>query len=165
MIYVGIDPSTTGAHYAMIDVDGQRSRVYAGKGELKDVKAIHGFVAILKPDTVVAIERPAGLHIHDEGIAAARARAEDLMATSWMGAQVAGMARYRGLRVVEVSPERARSTIVGSAHPHNSQIKVAVEALVHLWPKVSNEHVRDAAVVALAASQLGRMPSVMEEFQ
>ena len=153
--YVGFDPSTEGTAYAFIWThDGRRN--FHECGALMSDDSIKTYIARLTPDVVVCIERPAAaLHIHDEGRAAARAKASHLIMTARVAGFIAGVALYRGLQVIELAPERWRSIVVGSPHPQDSDVKRAVRVLVPTWPEKSNSHVRDAAGVALGASLLG----------
>jgi Holliday junction resolvasome RuvABC endonuclease subunit len=162
VIVVGFDPSTEGTAWAMLDIQ-PKSRKYLDCGRARDDEAIvdffDRFVGYGFPTILVAVETPGhALHIHHEGIPAARARASCLIATARVAGFISGRASARGLLVYEVTPERWRSLVIGLPSPQDVAIKAAITRLVVEWPAKSNSHVRDAAGVALGAELLHRAP-------
>lgn len=119
---------------------------------------------------LVAVERPpAQLNIHarpgfnpaeqiknlQQALYTARAKASALIDTAYMAGAISACARAAACRVVEMRPETWRAAI-GAARKtkgtdQDALVKAAVRSLITGWPKRSNDHVRDAAGVGLAA--------------
>lgn len=95
------------------------------------------------------------LKAHQETLWQARAKAGSLIGTSYVAGAIAWMARGLGARVVELTPDQWRGALETSRKTkgtdQNALVKEAIQTLITGWPKVSNEHVRDAAGCGLAA--------------
>lgn len=160
MIHVlGFDPSTElRSSWAHLTVDGETRRLLAGgtyatHGPDDIERLLQGFVATtcgaanaaVAPTAIVAVEVPnpwAGVD---------RKRTKALMDCATTAGWVHGLARGIGLRVVVLAPEAWRQQIVGSRRCDDLTIQRALGALVP-GASGSNNHVRDAAGVALAAA-------------
>ena len=160
MIIMGIDPSTDGASYAVLDMRNG-ARKFRSCGEVQDLNTLLN----VDPDVDhVAIERPSGVHLHlapsapyDEAqkvIMRARSMGLALMRASYVAGYVRAMFHGFSVRVVEVSPDQWRTALGVSRRTEgtDARVKSAIESLITNWPKRSNTHVRDAAGVALAAA-------------
>jgi Holliday junction resolvasome RuvABC endonuclease subunit len=100
---------------------------------------------------LIAIERPEGYAFKRDG-KGANAVVAGLVGSSYVAGGIAWLARAEGFRVVELTANAARRTVLGKPSATDKHIKSMVPCLVYGWPKVSNPHQRDAAIVALAAS-------------
>lgn len=151
-LVIGWDPSTEGAAWACLRVERGR-RVFVACGECADEAAIQDELRTWQAEKpIVGVEVPQGIHTNKNDAKAARARGMQLMKTRGVAATVATSARMLGLDVLELSPERCRSQVGLKRSPPDAAVKSVLRALVPNWPEVSNNHVRDAGVCALATA-------------
>lgn len=155
---LGLDPSTTGAHAVVLDVDEGALVTVAGGFSFVDafdtVDSALGLLAY-RFDLVV-IERPAGFVY-------AAARAAALIDTAYQAGRFACMAQKMvpADAVVELPAQAWRAALLGRPRVRgqfagtagDAAVKNAVLALVKDWPKTSNAHARDAAGVAIVGAR------------
>ena len=157
-LVLGFDPSTRGAAWALLSVSRpHRQLVRLGvaaddTGIRQAILEAHVHATLRSAPLRIAVECPGGLHIHGEGIAAARARATALMATSRVAGYIVATSHGFGLTVTELTPEQWRRGVVGKAQASDAAVKRAVLGLVEGWPGRSSSHVRDAAGAALGVA-------------
>ena len=158
--FLGFDPSTKGAAWALLRIGDWQHRelvrfgIAADDNEIARVILAAVFTAReAQAPLTIGVEIPSGLHTRD--IKAARARAVALMATTRVAGYVVGAAQGMGLSVTEVKPEVWRRAIVNKAQASDAQVKLAIQTFVRRWPARSNNHVRDAAGVALFVALAG----------
>jgi Holliday junction resolvasome RuvABC endonuclease subunit len=101
-----------------------------------------------EPIDLVAVERVEHVHGSDR---MGSSYAEGLTRAAWIGGEIAGAARARGLKVVTVDAPTWRSALVGSRRASDAEVKRMVLTRIPGWPSSSNAHERDAAGVALWA--------------
>ena len=159
---LGFDPSTKGAAWALLRIE-PRLREHIAAGWCKSEEDI---LTLLRaqaaehpdPDLIVAIETPTTLHVHslrgDMGKTIGRARA--LMGTSATATFIRAHAQAMNLTVAALTPREARTQVGLRETSSDRAVADCLRVLVRNWPKRSNEHVRDAAVVALAAALRAR---------
>lgn len=160
MICLGVDPSTSGCAYAMLDVTGGDRRFLAC-GELEDIAALDEVVFRHRPE-LLAVECPLGLNVHPRPFASADELQKAIMMLRSMGAAlmrasrvvgyVSCLARQRGVPCLELAPAKWRGIIGANGKEQDAAVKEAIQMLIAGWPKRSNCHVRDAAGTALAAA-------------
>ncbi|HEY1956716.1 MAG TPA: hypothetical protein VGH28_13945 [Polyangiaceae bacterium] len=180
IVVFGFDPSTERtAAWARLTcgrVSGEREYEDKGENTLDEIRAMLKVAVAAANDgavdgVVVGIERPPpqlNVHVmpgrikvkgiveaHKEALWAARAKAGSLIDASYVAGALAWMARELGARVVELTPDAWRAALnvrrTTKGTDQGAMIKDAIVAMISGWPKVSNEHVRDGAGVALAA--------------
>ncbi len=156
---LGIDPGTRLTGYGVIDVPSQRvnkpdlidggvirldgnaellDRLEVLDRELRDVLAEH------RPD-VMAVEKVFGHgQFPQAGIVMAHARGIILLA-----------ARHAGVRVVELTPNKVKRSLVGFGHATKEQMQRAIQAQWDLPEPPSPPDVADALAVALCCGRTG----------
>jgi hypothetical protein len=148
-----------------LTLDELDARLVKYAGDQQDARA-RGLTTF---DCIVAVERPSGIHIHPPkpGPAAmmlrdyatklmmARSSGTALMNASYVAGGIVRLGKHLGLRVVELAPQQWRTAIGASRSTkgtdQDAMVRDAIQTLIAGWPKRSNNHVRDAAGVALAA--------------
>lgn len=101
---------------------------------------------------LVGIESPEGIAFAPKGGGVVPALLKTARATGGFSA----LARLNGATVFEATANRCRQRVVGKANASDAVVKKWVMANVLGWPKRSNSHMRDAAVVAIYASLVSR---------
>lgn len=157
MFILAFDPGSRFSGYAHVWCDGARVR-YQSAGQ---IEAEYGALARVlyatsavpgAARTLVAVERPTGF-VHDP------VRGAHLMATSNVAGGTAWASRALGFEVIEVAPATVRKAVLGKRAGGRHEkgevdrlIKEALPGLVLGLPKRTNEHVRDALALAVAAN-------------
>ena len=165
MNVLGIDPGTRSMGWSLL-LSAPRQRgykpcaEYLAKGTIAATEqAVEDLVRALerlserKVDRLV-LEEVSGTLFPHKGTKHGLAAAGNLFATAKVGARVEAHMRAKGLAVATMPARRSRSLVGGKANASDATIKRAVLFLVKGWPKLSNVHERDAAVVALASIYL-----------
>lgn len=161
---LAIDPGSKECAWALVRSKGPRVRYvaagrFANEVELflevaDDCRRVHG----LEPD-VLGLERPAGF-VHDPF------RGPTVLATAYVAGGIAWLASSRGTRVIELTAEQGRKLVLGKARGRFAQkrgdldrlVKEALPNFVSALPVRTNEHVRDALLVAIATNWLRLQP-------
>ncbi len=149
-IVLGVDPGSSdprkvGRHgWALLLCRPGRRPVFRGCGRDKveplDLLRQHGYLDLL------AVEVPQVVH----RIEAVRG----VLDTRGSAGTFAGAASGIGLPLVEMSPGDWRYRVCKARSPSDAMVKEAILAMIEGWPQISNNHERDAAGVALAASMV-----------
>ena len=148
MRVLGIDPSTTGGYYALLEckpggtatllekgfVGGSRDELHASIKEL---------FTQLKPE-LVAIETPEGTPVTNNGMA--------LLNTAALAGYFEAVALGMDLKAFTVGAMLWRREMCSKSSPTNAEIHYYYRLLVQDSPK-TNEHIRDAAMTGLHAIQ------------
>lgn len=157
-LIAAFDPGSSQTGWALVSGGQARVRfVQAGRIESSDAV----FVELLRDlaerngeqASLVAVEQAAGF-IYD------KQRSAQVIATAAVGGGLSWTARVLGYPVVAVPATTVRTVIVGKAKLGFRQragdmdraIKAALPAFVEGMPARSNEHVRDALALAVAAN-------------
>lgn len=157
MIVLGVDPGSREFGWALLDVRGGaglplRATFLATGNAASDyltaLQLLAGGALPARPE-VVAIEKISGWAFAPKGAGVVAA----LIASSSVAGGIAWVARSRGLRVEERTANEVRRLLLGKAGSGDAQVKEAIPGLIYGWPKRSNNHQRDAAMVALASVQ------------
>jgi len=152
---IGFDPSSNGGTaWAHLRV-GPSERIYIERGELDDEAGIRTLLKglALKPQPwivgVEVVER--GLNSRRGDEPGARAKARSLISTAKVGEFIRATALAYGLAVEAMPVWVARKYVGLYGKTNDNVVKQALRAACPSWPRLSNDHVRDAAVVAIAA--------------
>lgn len=156
MRILGIDPGSTMFGWALLETRGgadglPRTAVALSCGMTSST--MQDATALLSEcrAAVVAIEKLEGYAFKREG-KGANAVVAGLVSSSYVAGGIAWLAWSRGVRVEERTALVARRTVLGRGAATDKHIAHVVPSLVHAWPKVSNPHQRDAAIVALSVA-------------
>ena len=152
MIVLGIDPGSAHIGWARLCIGGDpvhgMTATHQASGDFEPAH-LDSFAPKLFEDVdVVALEDIAGFAF---GKGKGPGVVGHLIAAGKLGERIATIAKsVHGKRVERMTAGQARKLIVGRNNPDNATIKVVVTRLVRAWPTRSNNHRRDAAIVAVA---------------
>lgn len=155
MRVLGID---TGVHtgVAVLDVGARQATfVTAATWQSRDLERYaldllfgpRGLAMAFRPD-MIAIEHIERVHGSKR---MGSKYADGLVGANELAGLLRGIALARGVRVERCTAGRWRAALCGSKCASDAAIAQMVKVRVVGWPKVSNEHQRDAAGVALFA--------------
>lgn len=159
-LILAIDPGSSRCAYAVLQGEVARVR-YVASGFFD--AELDGFLAVLGGSAfnVVAVERPAG-YVHEA------ARGANLMATAGVAYAIDWVARSRAIPTVTLTAAEVRKGVLGRSTQAFGRaqekggmdriIKAAIATFVDGLPRQTNNHVRDALLVGVAANwiTLGR---------
>jgi Holliday junction resolvasome RuvABC endonuclease subunit len=155
---LGVDPGPTHNGWALLDFTVSTAPLWHLGGtcgdELEDVFDTLD-AAGLRPD-LVCVERPRALHNPMANV--------PLMATAWAGGIVVGIARARGLDVLELGQNEWRLGLVGHSAKGervDPKVEAALRLLVRQLPARTSVHARDAAGVACVGYRAARRRAVV----
>jgi len=164
---LGIDPGPTRSAWTLVDVTMPRhglSRTsYLASGVLEGNETQQAdALRVLTSDVGGLLEGAAFLTTVEavEGFAfratskrgGGQAVVAALMRTSRMVGELVRQSKNLGWPTCTITASRARKRVLNRANARNPVIKANLPRLILGWPKVSNNHVRDAGVAALAAA-------------
>lgn len=152
-LILGIDPGPTRSGWALLDIFEIRRRVLdCGHSTTAEVIAALGSRWTNVGLLMVAIETPG--HMHPRGSPAALVgRANGLIATTRVSAELAGAAERVGLRVMHIRAIDWRRGIVGGkGNASDAQVKAALSLQLVGLPGRTSSHCRDAMGVAMACA-------------
>lgn len=155
MLVLGWDPSVEGAYWALLDLD-QRTRVYVARGRCRTEAAIGAKLdECVTMNAIVGVETPVGgLGTERGDDAGSRARGAALMKTVKVAEFIRVMAMSKGLVETEVLSVGTCRKHLGLRHgAKDAHVKQALRAIIPTWPRLTNNHERDAATCAFAAGQ------------
>jgi len=157
VIVIGLDPSPTGAAFAVLDIPGPFDRArYVAKGDVDANEAALVALVAQYGAELVAVEEPDGHIFH-------LARGKALMATKGVAARLAVWAE-RVVPVRTMACNAVRTALMGRRRSGGVHGDPAVTQWLRLfavgWPaetpggqSLSNNHTRDAAMVAIAGAR------------
>jgi len=156
MLALGFDASVEGAAFALLRVDALR-REYVDHGVCATEVELVRKLESSKDVSVIGIEIPVGglgTKLGDD--AGSRKRGEALIRTASTAHFVRGyVTATRGKDSVEAMPSYVARKYIGLGRSAtDAQVTLALRAFVPTWPSRSNDHHRDAAVVAIAAAMI-----------
>lgn len=175
---LGIDPGPTRSAWSLVEAMNHPHRVtrkpsYLASGIIEgDETQQTGALKILTSDLAGLLDGRAFLTTVEavEGFAfratskrgGGQAVVAALMRTSRMVGELVRQSKNLGWPTCTITASRARKRVLNRANARNPVIKATLPRLVLGWPKVSNNHVRDAGVAALAAAWTLQSTSVHE---
>lgn len=160
---LGLD-SGKRAGYAVLDFDDRQRPSVVAKGELRHGDPLAHFAEILaeyRPD-LVGVELPKKIYKR-KGFG--QDMAMNVNAASNQAVRFSERAHARGYRTFEMPAELCRREIAGKPNASNVMIKLALRLRVPTWPKVSNEHERDAGMAALLAGLDALLPAPLRKLK
>ena len=139
---LGIDPGQKKHGFAIIEVDrrGLAVFVHCGHESGSPVSLIRDAGRL----DLVAVEEPATVH--------AAGATPTIVDVARAAGEFLGAAEAMGLRTATMMPARWRNLVTGSPRAGDADVKRMILARIPTWPKISNDHGRDAAGVALACA-------------
>jgi Holliday junction resolvasome RuvABC endonuclease subunit len=147
MVILGIDPGSRECGWALLDCEPKRRAVVIDCGKIEP--GAFSQVQTLAPIALVCIEWPADMTMR-RGSSRGRmySMGKELAATSLVAGELAG--RFSAaLPVVKLRAKDARKLVCGSQNATDKDVSYWCALLCEM-PKRSNDHERDAMIVALA---------------
>lgn len=153
MYILAFDPGPKSIGYALVERAVTRVRFLSGGEIASDYDALRVVLGAFDPAArpVVAVERPNGF-IYETF------RGPTVVSTSNVAGGLAWASRAHGHEVIEVPPTTVRTVLLGKRKVGGAPgavdraIKEVLPGLVLELPARTNEHVRDALALAIAAN-------------
>lgn len=133
--------------WAHLTIVNDRLRQFRSGGTFDSVEECFTKIALAKEYAhLVAVEMVSadGGWVHARGGALAECNA--------IGGKLLGYARGLNIKTLELSAFEWREQLIGKRNATDAMVKQMTHALIKGMPKVSNDHMRDACGVALAAA-------------
>lgn len=144
---LGFDPGSKQCGWSLADCTGPRP-IYLDGGECAATWEETGDIMSRCAPTMIAIE---SIVIYGASDDRHTFRMKALAETAYVAGLIHGAARSRALWVTELAARDWRKRLIGSPHSTDARIKSTLQVLVANLPKRTNEHVRDALGLAIAA--------------
>jgi Holliday junction resolvasome RuvABC endonuclease subunit len=158
---MGVDPGPAVSAWTLLDGTGERPSFLA-TGMLHGAQSagLHSELSAIQVESPSALRREVLTVVEAvEGYAfsatsrrgGGQAVVAALLKTSLVVGEHLGYLRAQGWPVRTMTAREARTAVIDKGSAKDATVKIAVERLIAGWPKRSNVHSRDAALVALAA--------------
>jgi crossover junction endodeoxyribonuclease RuvC len=158
VIVIGVDPGVASCGLALVDVTARgyrciRAVTVRTSADLRPAdrsrQIVDAMLELGTPDAY-AVEEQAGAsvgHFQRRTTNAAASRARDVMGA------IDGVAAVRGVKLVRVSPQRAKAAVGAARGRDKASVKSAVRALVADVPGRVSQHASDAIAIAVAGAK------------
>jgi Holliday junction resolvasome RuvABC endonuclease subunit len=154
---LGFDPGTAKHGYCLIDVTIRTAPIWVEGGHSEEPFLLLDAYRDTNMPLVVVEEPRGALHVPSGNIGEMQARAQCLIATSWLGGEIYGYARARGFPCLKVGQQEWRNALIGRPRPGETsdhRVDAELRRIVRQMPKRSSVHARDAGGIAIVGARM-----------